>query len=94
MIHHLLTSRPTFYRLEGLHGQVDNHGGNRISQKVIDICKKMAKDAGMDGGVVQEIINQSKGIKRAREASEGEARAVKKPRRFQAKKEDQVKEES
>lgn len=51
----------------------------------------MAKDAGMDPGVVQEVINQSKGVKRSREGSQGVEVKVKKVRK--AKKETKVKDE-
>ena len=75
LIEHLLTSRPAFYHVPGLDGEVDGHGGNRISQKIIETCKKMARDAGMDTGVVQDIINKGKatktGSKRERDGPEG-----------------------
>lgn len=75
LIEHLLTSRPAFYHLRGLDGEVDGHGGNRISQKIIETCKKLARDAGMDVGVVQDIIDKGKatkaGRKRERDGPEG-----------------------
>jgi len=38
----ILHSRPTFYTVSGLQGEVDGHGDNRISKKVIEICKRIA----------------------------------------------------
>ena len=86
IIESLLSSRPNFYRLPGLDGEVDGHGGNRISTKIIEQCKRIAKDNGMDPKVVQEIITSTKfktarGVKRA---APGEAKAS--PKKAKAEK--------
>ena len=43
--------------------EVNGHNGNRISQIVIEVCKKIVKEHGMDSGLVQEIISSLKGSK-------------------------------
>jgi len=56
----------------GLDGEIDGHSGDRISRKVVDQCKKMARDNGMDPKIVQKIAaaakgNPAKGVKRVNE---------------------------
>jgi hypothetical protein len=47
-----MSSRSSLYHLPTL-DEVNDHGGNRISQKIITICEKIARDGGMDVGVVK-----------------------------------------
>jgi hypothetical protein len=51
LIAHLLSSGREFLHPPGLAGEVDGHGDNRVSQKVIEVCKRMAVAEGLDKGV-------------------------------------------
>ena len=45
--------RTELYRIPGLAGEVDGHGGDRIRQKMEQVLKKVAKDNGVNPGVVK-----------------------------------------
>ena len=60
MIQTLLTSRSSLYHIPNLAGEVDGHG-DQISKKVIEACKNMAKNAGMDTTIASEEIARPKG---------------------------------
>ena len=87
MIEHLLISRSSLYHLPGLAGEVDGHGGNRVSQKVIEQCKQLAKINGMEPKVVQDIIAASKGRSSKKRAINGDTQAGYKAKRVKAKQE-------
>ena len=78
MIRTLLASRSTFYHLPGLEGEVSGHSGNRISQKVIQQCQKMARDAGLPISVVKDEIKRKADSPAKAKVQSGEGKAKKK----------------
>ena len=53
MIQTVLQHKGEIYAMPGLAGEVDGHGSDRIRSKIEQVLRRLAKENGMDEGVVK-----------------------------------------
>ena len=76
----VMAHRTELYRLAGLAGEVDGHGGDRIRSKIEQMMRKFAMDNDLDAGVVRNKVT-GKGAGAKKRKAEDETGGDKRPKK-------------